>query len=91
MTDANTATWGTSAAAALTLAKEAMAEYYENLTNPEVCAWSTLCDALAVTPDELADKAAWWGETGEWKPLECAVLEVLGAKPQLLALAPLLV
>ena len=79
MTETNTtpASWNYSR---LALAKEVLADYYENLTNPEVCAWSTLCDALATSSDELADKAAWWGEVGEWKPLESAVLEVLGAK-----------
>ena len=81
MTNANTTSTNyDSHMATLAHAKELMADYYENGTNPEVCAWSTLCDALAISGDELADKAAWWGEVGEWKPLESAVLEVLGAK-----------
>lgn len=83
MTNANTTSTNAShdsLMATLAHAKELMADYYENLTNPEVCAWSTLCDALATSSDELADKAVWWAKAGEWKPLESAVFEVLEAK-----------
>lgn len=92
MTDANTTSTIANydfLKATLAHAKEVMADYYENLTNPEVCAWSTLCDELATSPAELADKAVWWAKAGEWKPLESAVLEVLGAKEALLKFASL--